>query len=361
MSRGTLYHRGDSRGKNKIWWLNYFKGGRQHRESSGTTNRKLAEKLLTVRTAQVIEERWSLPRSHSPKFGDWVEVFLGSVSPDSTRSRYQASLRHALRQFGESIRLPEITVESVFRFQQARMKQGVRKATINRDIYTLSKCLSQAKKRNLISRNPCRDVEKLDEESDRRRARPLTYEEEDRVKQFSPPLLRMLITLLADTGLRVKKEALPLRWSDVSLDSEPACIRIVSSKSAAGIRPVWLTNYCRDALVRWRELLGPEFSPFVFPSPRNPAVHFVDYKTAWRTAAKKAGLADRRIYDLRSTFATRANVCNATGLTLAQLLGQASTRILPTYVRPIDENTRALIEAIGNARKNQRVTPGFVN
>lgn len=85
----------------------------------------------------------------------------------------------------------------------------------------------------LISHNPRGDVGKLNERPDRRRARPLSYDEEVRVRHFSPPLLRMLITLLADTGLRVKKEALPLQWADVSLDSEPACIRIRDSKSVS--------------------------------------------------------------------------------------------------------------------------------
>jgi integrase len=59
------------------------------------------------------------------------------------------------------------------------------------------------------------------------------------------------------------------------------------------------------------------------------------------------------VYDLRATFASRANVCHATGLTLAQLLGHTSTQILPTYVRPFDENTKALIEAMDAARKAQ--------
>lgn len=352
-----LYRRRES----KVWWMSYMKDGRQHRESSGSTNKKLAEKFLTLRTAQVFEERWSLPRSKSPRLGAWVEEFLKSVSHDKTLSRYQSSINNILSYFGKNVRLSEITVESIFRFQQARLEQGVGKATVNRDVATLSSCLSRAKKMRLISHNPCGDVGKLNERRDRRRARPLSYDEEDRVKQFSPPLLRMLITLLADTGLRVKKEALPLRWSDVSLDSEPACIRIRDSKSAAGVRPVWMTNHCRDALLCWRQLFGPELSPFVFPSPRNPTVHFVDYKTAWRTAAKKAGLADRRIYDLRATFASRANVCHATGLTVAHLLGHANTQILPTYVRPLDENTKALIEAMDTARKNQRVAPHSIN
>jgi site-specific recombinase XerC len=76
---------------------------------------------------------------------------------------------------------------------------------------------------------------------------------------------------------------------------------------------------------------------------------------------KRAGLSDRRIYDLRATFASRANMCHATGLTIAHLLGHASTQILPTYVRPLDENTRALIEAMNVARKKQQMDARSIN
>ena len=182
------------------------------------------------------------------------------------------------------------------------------------------------------------------------------------MKQFSPLWLCVLITLLAETGLRVKKEALGLKWSDVSLDSEPACIRIVDSKSAAGVRLAWLTTHCRDVLVRWREMFGPGFSIACFPQPSQPGTSHCGLQD--RVAdrfAKKAGLADRRMYDLRSTFATRANACHATGLTVAHLLGHASTQILPTYVRPLDENTRAVIEALDTARKHQRFRPDSIN
>jgi hypothetical protein len=35
---------------------------------------------------------------------------------------------------------------------------------------------------------------------------------------------------------------------------------------------------------------------------------------------------------------------------VAQLLGQANTQILPTYVKPLDENTKAVINTLGIAR-----------
>src|SRR6266567_1567688 len=47
---------------------------------------------------------------------------------------------------------------------------------------------------------------------------------------------------------------------------------------------------------------------------------------------------------------TRANACRASGLTVVHLLGHASTQILPTHVKPLDENTKAVIEGLDLAR-----------
>ena len=99
----------------------------------------------------------------------------------------------------------EITPELVFEFQQKRLAEGVGKATVNRDFATLSSALTPARKLRLITHNPCVDVGKLNERRERRQAKPLSYEEEARVKQFAPRWLSVLITVLAETGLRVKK------------------------------------------------------------------------------------------------------------------------------------------------------------
>ena len=347
-----VYQRFEGKKKGKIWWISYQIGGRQRRESTGTANKKTAEKILAMRSTQIFEERWNIPRSSSPRLGDWVKQFLTSVQHEKTRSRYRSSFNNILAYFGERVRLAEISPEAVFRFQQKRLEGGAGKATVNRDIATLSSSLSRARKMRLLSHNPCADVGRLNERRERRQARPLSYEEESRIKGFAPPWLSTLITVVAETGLRVRKEALPLKWSDVSLDSEPAHIHVRDSKSDAGLRTVWLTNHCRDLLVQWRARLGLDFSPYVFPSPRITRMHITDYKKAWQAAASKAGLSDRRIYDLRATLASRANGCKASGLTVAHLLGHASTQILPTYVKPLDENTKAIIDALDKTRRS---------
>ncbi|HMK21157.1 MAG TPA: hypothetical protein VK466_02425, partial [Terriglobales bacterium] len=84
----------------------------------------------------------------------------------------------------------------------------------------------------MITHNPCTDVGKLNERRERRQAKPLTYEEEAHVMQFCPLWLSVLITVLVETGLRVRKEALPLKWCDVNLESEPGCVLVRDSKTA---------------------------------------------------------------------------------------------------------------------------------
>jgi integrase len=247
------------------------------------------------------------------------------------------------------------------RFGTAPDESSRSASTVNRDVATISALMSRAKKMRLIPYNPCSDVGRLNERRERRQAKPLSYEEEARVKQFAPAWLSVLITLLVETGLRVRKEALPLKWQGVLLDSDPACIHVRDSKSTAGLRTVWLTNHCRDELLKWRVQSGPDFSPYVFPSSRIPQMHITDYKKAWQKAAREAGLSRSRLYDLRSTFASRANSCKASSLTIAHLLGHDSTQILPTYVKPLDENTRFLLEALESARLSHKRPQESVN
>jgi len=57
----------------------------------------------------------------------------------------------------------------------------------------------------------------------------------------------------------------------------------------------------RTELLRWREMLGPEFSPFVFPNMRAPARPRNDIRHGWAKALQDAGLDYFWTYNLRHT------------------------------------------------------------
>jgi integrase len=340
--------------RSRVWWVNYVSQGKKIRESSRSTNKRVAESLLAKRRTEILEGRWNLPKSDCPFLRKWADEILSKLGGSNTRNRYSASATNLVNFFGD-VKLTAITADGVTEFQQARLDAGRHPATVNRDTALLYRLLKLACKRRYLTHNVCEQAERLNERRTRRQAKPFSYDEEKQLAAASDPLLRQFVILLIETGLRPRKEALPLKWDDVDLESDPASICVRDSKSPAGVRRVCMTEYCRDNLRKWRDFLGRNYSAYVFPSPRTPRSHWTCYQDAWERAAAKAGLQGHCVYDCRATFASRANAALATALTLAQLLGHSSTAILPTYAKQLDENTRAVISRMNAQRSAQPI------
>ena len=200
---------------------------------------------------------------------------------------------------------------------------------------------------------PFREVELLEERKERRQAHILTFKEKEKLLAAAPDHIRVLVILILDTGLRSGKEALALKWEDVDFASES--IRIRKSKTLAGIRSVPMSGRCKAELLRWRNLLGPEFSEYVFANPQRPATHLADVRRAWPKALKAAGLEYFWLYDLRHTFASRLTEAGVSPLFVAQIMGHSSPSILQTYAKAIDEYRRTAISKLEALREAQSI------
>jgi integrase len=132
----------------------------------------------------------------------------------------------------------------------------------------LRRMLKLAALQRLIGHNPMSEVEFLEERKGRRQAHILTFDEQAWLTNVAPPHIRMLTVLLTETGLRVGKEGLPLKWEDVDFLNDQIHVR--RSKTAAGIRTVPLSEFCKTELLEWQRTTGPGFSEFVFPNIRFP-------------------------------------------------------------------------------------------
>src|SRR6185437_8642607 len=100
--------------RNQIWWISYQCGGRQLRESSHSTNKTVAKRLLAKREGEALEGRLGLPSSNAPRLPDWADEFLKSVKHPNTRNRYTCSIK-ALKKFFGQVRINELTPELIFR------------------------------------------------------------------------------------------------------------------------------------------------------------------------------------------------------------------------------------------------------
>jgi integrase len=202
--------------------------------------------------------------------------------------------------------------------------------------------LKLAQKRRYLVQNPFDQIELLNETKGRRQAKILAFEEERRLMSAIPPnsYLRPLLVLLIETGLRVFREALPLKWEDIDLKNHVLHVR--SSKTEAGERIVPLTQRCESTLLEWHRFLEGTF-PHVFPNIRRGDTPLRDIHRTWKDLLTKAQVPDMWLHDLRATFASRLSACGLSTFQIAQLLGHSSGRIVAVYAKAFDEGRRDAI------------------
>ena len=144
-----------------------------------------------------------------------------------------------------------------------------------------------------------------------------------------------IIRLLLQTGCRAG-EILKLRWREVGGDT----LELEDSKT--GPRQVLLSPEARSVIGRQPR----SGSPWVFPSPMNPARARFDI-SLWKKVRKLAGIEDVRLHDLRHTFASQAAMQGIPLPVVARLLGHAQVQMTLRYAHVSDRDVEAAAERIG--------------
>src|SRR5260370_38394455 len=117
-----------------------------------------------------------------------------------------------------------------------------------------------AARERLVAKSPFNEVEFLEERKYRKQPHILTFGEQEKLLAVAPPRLRVLVMLLTETGLRIGKECLPLRWENV--DFQNSAIYVHKSETVAGQRVLPLSDRGKAELLRWKNLAGPEVSEY---------------------------------------------------------------------------------------------------
>jgi integrase len=322
--------------------------GRQVCKPTGVTNKKIAQKLYDTWRAEIAQGRFNLLKK-APKLKEWAEKYLKTVDHLNTRRRYECSKENLVAFFGEEAHLDHISTARIEEFKQHRREEKVKPSTINRDLRFLAQILKQAERERCLARSPF-DLGKffLNESRDRR-PHILTWEEQDKLLAMASPRLRVFTVLGVETGMRTG-EMLGLRWKDINFLSN--VIQVGRSKSPSGIRAVPISANCKAELLRWRNLIGPEFSEWVFPNFDNRRHRLQNGgRKAWANTLKKAGLPYFPVYHLRHSFASRLTAAGVSPLTIAQMLGHSSTQIVPRYAQVMDQNRLDAMKKLEELKK----------
>ena len=147
-----------------------------------------------------------------------------------------------------------------------------------------------------------------------------------------------IIRLLLFTGCR-RGEILRLRWSEVHCDA------LMLGDGKTGPRKVPLNSQARAVLLRRPR----EGSPFVFPSPRDPARPRSRNLALWDRVRREAGIEDARLHDLRHTVASHAAMNGVPIPVVSRLLGHSNPRTTLRYAHLADREIEAAAERVGQA------------
>jgi integrase len=164
-----------------------------------------------------------------------------------------------------------------------------------------------------------------------------------------------LVIFLAGTGVR-PEEAFGAEWRDVDLERRVLMVRRAYAKgrlkdyakTAGSRRAVPL----RARVVAALEPLA-ERSGVLFPAPQGGRMEINNFRNrSWTPSLAAAGIAHRRIYDLRHTYATWSLVAGVDIFTLARRMGTSVKMIDRTYghlVAGADAYERELLDAFDAA------------
>jgi len=301
------------------------------------------------------------------KYKPWVEA--ERKSGETSIKRLKKNFVHLLNR-----PLDEINTWAVEKWRGERLKDGIKPATVNRDITTLKAALSKAVDWDVIDKNPLAKLRRVKtdnqgkvrylnpEEEKRLRAALDTREERirnerasanewraargyelyrDLIGQALVDHLKPLVLLALNTGMR-RGELFQLCWENVSFSKGTLTIEGADAKSGR-TRHIPLNKDALQVLKDWR---GDNKKPtgLVFPSHTGKPLDNV--KKAWENLLFDAKIKNFRWHDMRHHFASKLVMAGVDLNTVRELLGHSDYTMTLRYAHLAPEHKKEAVERI---------------
>ncbi len=281
---GRIFKRGP------MYWIAYSYRGKEYRESSRSESESQARKLLKKRIGETSAGTFIGPNEERLTFDGMAEMLLTDYQINGKRSitTLRGLIRHLSDSFG-MMKAIDITADRIAAYIGHRQGERAANASINRELAALKRMFNLAVRARRLNHAPY--VAMLAENNARQGF--VDHPGFIAVRNALPAYLKDPITFLYFSGWRAG-EMKALEWRDVDLDGKVVRLRPEVSKSQEG-RVLPLAGELLEVVERTRAKRRPD-CPFVFHDDGHPIGNF---RKAWRTACRAAGLNEILVHDLR--------------------------------------------------------------
>ncbi len=331
--------------RSNTWWMSFMYQGLQVRRSTGTADKRMAEAILGKIKVQIVEGRFFEKQEVQHRtLKELMDRYATEHAARRANHRRELTSINNLKTFFGNPTLDHITPKRIVAYKNQRYTDGVKPATMNRELATLKKAFNLARREwEWCTDNPVCRVSM--EKENNSRDRWLTLEEEQRLLLAAAPWLRELVVFAIYTGMRMG-EILALTWAGVDLFRRT--VTVFRSKNGER-RTIPVSTTVLD-LLKHKYATRPETADLVFHSESQTTLDGSNIRRALNLALDSAKIHDLHFHDLRHTFATRMVQAGIDLYKVQRLLGHKSPIMTQRYAHHYPESLRDGVEALEAGR-----------
>ena len=333
--------------------------------------------LITLERARTIAEqrlaaakRGEVPRPQIRNQIPTLKAFLDSKYEAWALTHQKAGAANVQRIKGAfpefmNNRIDQFTAWSFEQWKNKRKSNGIKPATINRDLTMLRAALNKAVEWSELQSNPLASVKQL-KDADDKRVRYLSNEEEKRLmdalknreidirqgtsssankfvstykKGAYADHLRPMLLVAINTGLRFG-ELSSMHWTHISLTDAPLVTVQAAYAKTGNTRHIPLNKVARATLQAW-EAQQIDTNGYVFATQSGERIKSV--RKDWKAILSAAKIKDFRWHDLRHDFASKLVMAGVDLNTVRELLGHSSLDMTLRYAHLAPEHKAAAV------------------
>jgi site-specific recombinase XerD len=326
----------------KAWYYDFMHQGVRYRGVGGTTKTQAKRAMEKIRH-EVYNGRHDLVYAkRTLKIEDFAVTYLERRTHLRSQERDIISTNHII-EFFRGKTMSAIQPGNVEEYISHRRKAGVQNSTINRELACMKRMYNLAIKWKNTNHNPVDGVDTLKEPPGR--TRYLDEHECRTLLTCCSDALRPIVFTALNTGMRLQ-ETLQLKWDHVHIDSaiDPYIEIAISKNNKKRFIPL------NEGMIDVLSALKSNHPIYVFIGERGNPLRSI--RTQFKTALKKARIADFTFHDLRHTFASHFIMYGGDLLTLKELLGHSSMEMVMRYAHLAAAHKRKQINNLNEVFSN---------
>lgn len=280
-----------------MYWIKYYRHGKQYAESTHSDKKAVAEQLLKLREGEIAQGKIPGVAFDKVKFNDVVDDFLADYRVNKKKSlvRAERSVKH-LKDVFEGMRVTNISTPLINKYIEKRIGEKAANASVNRELAALKRILNLGARQTPPKVDRVPYIPMLKENN----VRKGFFEHGDflSLQKHLPEFLKPFTLFAYKTGWRFS-EITNLKWQQVDLAQRSVRLESGETKNDEG-RMVYLDDELQGILSGlWKRRKDREIiSPYIFLNETGKD-RIKDIRGAWNTACQNAKIGKRLMHDFR--------------------------------------------------------------